>query len=356
MTTRDGGALRTGRTTGACAAAAAKAAVMMLTGAEPGSSVDIPLPGGGRMSVPVARVTGKDNAAKVIKDAGDDPDVTNGASVITEVSWCDAGDVLFEAGEGVGIVTKKGLSIPPSEPAINPGPRKMIRDAVREVTSKPVRVVISIPGGEELAKRTFNPRLGIKGGLSILGTTGIVRPYSHSAIVETLKCAMDVCLAGGVTRPVLVAGNIGAKAASALFPINPGDVIEAGNEWGFLLKNLSGHEIEGALIIGHPGKLAKLAMGEWDTHSSRSKSALPFVAAVAGELSIPPMDEPGTVEGFFNGLDFEQKNLLARELSDRIRGSVLELIAPKFWVDVALVNMAGELLGTGDGVLERWRK
>jgi len=328
---------------------------MLLSGLEPGAEVEIPMPGGGRISLQVWRVEGK-NAAYVVKDSGDDPDITNGVKVFSEASWGEGEDVSFVAGEGVGKVTKKGLSIPPAEPAINPVPREMIREAVREVTKKPVRVTVSIPGGEELAKRTFNPRLGIEGGLSILGTTGIVRPYSHSAIKETLKCTMDVCLANGVRAPVLAAGNIGAKAAFTLFSKKPDEVIEVGNEWGFMLKNLSNYDLDCALIIGHPGKLAKLAMGEWDTHSSRSKSALPYVLNLAGTLSMRFAEEPGTVEGVFAELDDEKKNLLAGELSNRIRGSVVELTAAKFLVDVALVDMAGKMLGHSEGDLNRWRK
>jgi cobalt-precorrin-5B (C1)-methyltransferase len=232
----------------------------------------------------------------------------------------------------------------------------MIMEAVREVTQKPVRITVSIPGGEEIARRTFNPRLGIEGGLSILGTTGIVRPYSHSAIRETLKCTMDVCLANGVRNPILTAGNIGTKAAHSLFPNKHDEVVEAGNEWGFLLKNLVNHNLDSLLIIGHPGKLAKLAIGEWDTHSSRSKSALPFVLSVAGELSLRFGEEPGTVEGVFAELGDEKKNALAGRLSNRIRSAVVELTNAKFTVDVVLVDMAGKTLGHSEGDLSGWRR
>ena len=141
----------------------------------------------------------------------------------------------FVAGEGVGTVTKPGLQVPPGEPAINPVPRQMILAAIRDVTARGVRVEISLPGGREIAAKTFNPRLGIEGGLSILGTTGIVRPYCTRALQDALKCTLDVAAACGVTAPVLVPGNIGASAARRHFSLREEQVIEAGNEWGFVL-------------------------------------------------------------------------------------------------------------------------
>ena len=178
-------------------------------------------------------------------------------------------------------MTKPGLAIPPGEPAINPVPRRMIREAVREVTPRGVRVTISIPGGGELARKTFNPRIGIVGGLSILGTTGIVRPFSCSAIRETLRCTLNVAAAAGIRAPVFVPGHIGERAARAHFRVADEQIVEVGNEWGFVLDEALGRPFSALLILGHPGKLAKLTAGDWDTHSGRSGSALPVVAAHA---------------------------------------------------------------------------
>ena len=168
-------------TTGTCAAAAAKAAATVLTGGAAPAEVEVQLPGGDTVRVPILFVERQGDStgitAAVRKDAGDDPDVTHGLTIRTSLCWDDAADVRFIAGEGVGTVTKPGLQVPPGQPAINPVPRQMIAAAIRDVTARGVRVEISIPGGREIAAQTFNPRLGIEGGLSILGTVGIVRPY-----------------------------------------------------------------------------------------------------------------------------------------------------------------------------------
>ncbi len=252
--------------------------------------------------------------AAVRKDAGDDPDVTHGLEVRVRLSWNDeaAGQasnlsaptaagclchqknstqagclrygVKFVAGEGVGTVTKPGLQVPPGEPAINPVPRQMIVAAIREITARGVRVEISVPGGREIAAKTFNPRLGIEGGLSILGTTGIVRPYCTRALQDALKCALDVAAACRVTAPVLVPGNIGARAARRHFSLREEQVIEAGNEWGFVLDLLSRHAFRAVMLLGHPGKLAKLAAGHWDTHSSRSGQVTHYLSRVCPEV------------------------------------------------------------------------
>ena len=180
--------LRSGITTGACAAAAAKAAATVLAGGAPPREVDLRLPSGNTIRLPILYVESRENppaiTAAVRKDAGDDPDVTDGLEVRATLSWNDAGETIFAAGEGVGTVTKPGLQVPPGEPAINPVPRQMIQGAIREVTRRGVSVEISIPGGGEIAAQTFNPRLGIVGGLSVLGTTGIVRPYCTRALHE----------------------------------------------------------------------------------------------------------------------------------------------------------------------------
>ena len=188
---------RSGYTTGTCAAAAAKAAAKVLLGGPAPQAVEVPLPDGTRAVLPAlyARRRGGEAEAAVRKDAGGDADATHGSVVTASLTWAQGGDVTFVAGDGVGTVTKPGLSVPPGEPAVNPVPRAMIRAAIREVTELPVRVVLSIPGGKELAQKTFNPRLGVAGGLSILGTTGRVRPYCRTALRDALSCALDVAAA-----------------------------------------------------------------------------------------------------------------------------------------------------------------
>lgn len=347
---------RTGFTTGTCAAVAAKAAVLLLMGAEAPGSVDVELPDGTRVPLtPVVVEKGTDWArASVKKDAGDDPDVTDGCLVVATVAWADEGDIVFIAGEGVGTVTKPGLSVPPGEPAINPVPRWMIRQAIREVTDRPVRVTVSIPGGRELTDKTFNPRLGVEGGLSILGTSGIVRPFSSSALRDALVCALSVATACKVKKPVFVPGRIGERAARKLFRFVPEQLIEVSNEWGFMVDEAAKTEFEHLLVVGHPGKLAKLPNGDWDTHSSRSGSAIPSVAALAEKVFGRSQPESRTVEGIFTGLADEDRRLLADTLSERIAHAIAARARERFPVSVVLVDMRGDMLGTY-GEVSSWQ-
>jgi cobalt-precorrin-5B (C1)-methyltransferase len=343
----NGGLLRGGFTTGACAAAAAKASVVaLLNDQEVPHSVDIPFPGGDRFSFPVEWCRRHEGYAEsaVRKDAGDDPDITHGALVIARVAFCEGGAIVFEAGEGVGQVTKQGLSVPPGEPAINPGPRNMICAGIREVTDRGVCVTISIPGGEELAKQTFNPRLGIVGGLSVLGTTGRVRPFSCQAIRCSVACELDVAKAAGITHPVLVPGHIGERSARRHLKLADDQLIEVGNEWGFVLEGLAKYSFEHVLLWGHPGKLAKLAGEEWDTHSSRSASPVEIVKRLG---LMPPLEsDPVTMEGLFAMLNPDEQQKLAAELGGAISRAAAQKCGQCCRISVGLVNMTGELLGS----------
>lgn len=364
-----------GYTTGSCAAAAAKAAAQFLcTGEEP-RSVEIALPDGTRESFPLLYVRRQDDGAvaAVRKDAGDDPDVTDGATVVAAISWTDNGssdhlkitnngnqftddsgsghlesiygNVYFEAGEGVGTVTKPGLSIPPGAAAINPIPRKMIATALREVTSRGIKVVVSIPGGEKLAARTFNPRLGIEGGLSILGTSGRVRPFSCPAVRTSLKYCLNVAAATGVDHLVFVPGHIGGRAARRHLGATDEQIIEVSNEWGFILDAAVSGPFQAVTILGHPGKLAKLALNHWDTHSSRSPSAVPFVADLAARLLGKEPGEGNTVEGIFGSLSARESRMLGDELAGAVCRAIRKRTAAAWEIKVMLVNMKGDLIG-----------
>jgi cobalt-precorrin-5B (C1)-methyltransferase len=348
--------LRTGYTTGACAAAAAKAAATLLCRTTAPAEVTITLPDGSMASFPVAhcRHTSTGCEAAIRKDAGDDPDVTDKASIIATVEFVDGGEILFAAGEGVGTVTKPGLSVPPGEPAINPGPRQMIRNAIREVTGRGLRVTISVPGGRELAARTFNPRLGVVGGISIIGTTGRVRPFSSSALQDALKCSLDVAAANGVRTPVLVPGNIGERAARQHFRLGPDDVIQVSNQWGFMLEQTAQHDFKRFMLVGHPGKLAKLIEGHWDTHSSHSPSAVPMVARLAEATLSRRLSECATVEGVFESLPAGEQQKLAGALAAGIRSSIRERLGPGCEIAVVLINLAGKILGL-DGDVTPWK-
>ncbi|MBI5249780.1 MAG: cobalamin biosynthesis protein CbiD [Desulfomonile tiedjei] len=338
---------RTGFTTGTCAAAAAKAAALLLEGREVPGHVDVSLPDGSQVVLSLLEMTcnGVRARATVKKFSGDDPDVTDGCLVIAEVSWSDSNEVILEAGEGVGTVTKPGLALPVGEPAINPVPRRMIKQAVREATGRGARVVISIPGGKELAEKTFNPRLGVQGGLSILGTSGIVRPFSTSALKDSLKLALSVAEACHVRDPIFVPGRIGEKAARRHFTTIPEQLIEVSNEWGFMLDEASVYDFRRLLVVGHPGKLAKLAQGQWDTHSSRSTSAAPMVSALSTEILGTTPAEAGTVEGIFTSLEPSDRRKLAEECAARIADAVFDRLEERFPVAVVLVDLRGDILG-----------
>lgn len=349
--------LRSGLTTGTCAAAAAKAAVTLLLEEAPQGEVEVALPEGDRVVVPLVYVRGDRTRAEaaVCKDAGDDPDITNGLHVIASVTRIEEDDVMIAAGDGVGTVTKPGLSMAVGEPAINPIPRLMIRKAVREVTDRGIKVTISIPGGREIAEKTFNPRLGIIGGLSILGTSGRVRPFSCPALRTSLKCLLDVAGACGIRAPILVPGHIGRRAVRRHFLVSSGQVIEVSNEWGFMLDYASGQKFEVLMALGHPGKMAKLAMGEWDTHSSRSKSAVPFVydLALAESVIGRKMKEMPTVEGIFSVLSGPEQKKLGDVLAQRIQKNISMRIGVGLQIAVVLVNMRGDIIGNS-GDLTRW--
>ncbi|NQT21382.1 MAG: cobalamin biosynthesis protein CbiD [Planctomycetes bacterium] len=348
--------LRTGYTTGTCAAAAAKAAALVLSGKHAPAEIDVALPDGSSILVPILHAQRTDDGAQaaVRKDAGDDPDITNGAVVVASVAWSDDDDTVLLAGEGVGAITKPGLQVPPGEPAINPVPRQMIRAAVREVTSRPAKITISVPGGEELARRTFNPRLGVVGGLSILGTTGRVRPFSCPALRQSLKCALDVAGASGIDAPVFVPGNTGERAARRHLELAPDQVVLVSNEWGYMLDHVVNYEFAALLALGHPGKLAKLADGQWDTHSSRSESAVPIVSRMARDLLGRSLPESTTTEGLFASLAPEEQRQLGDAVASAVWEAVNERLKGTLDVAIVLVNMKGDVLGAR-GDLSPWQ-
>lgn len=283
--------LRRGWTTGACAAAAARAAYEALTRGVFPNLVTITLPNGIRPSFTLALQELGDGFARagVIKDAGDDPDVTHGVLVVAKISLGPLqSGVTFRAGEGVGTITRPGLPMPPGEPAINPMPRQMITEAIGEVcrlygASGDAVAEISIPGGEKIAERTLNARLGIVGGLSILGTTGIVVPYSCAAWIETIQRGIDVARAAGVPH---IAGSTGATSEAAIKALhNLPDIalIEMGDFAGGMLKYLRRHEVERVTIAGGFAKMVKLGQGLLDLHSSRGAVDLSWLAARCAE-------------------------------------------------------------------------
>ncbi len=340
--------LRTGYTTGTCAAAAAKAAAIVLCGRQIGDDVTVELPDGSKAALPIlyAKVQDNNAIAAVRKDAGDDPDITDKAVIEASVAFNNQTQIVFYAGDGVGTVTKPGLQIATGEPAINPVPREMIKRAIRTVTQRGVDVTISVPGGKELAEKTFNPKLGIVGGISIIGTSGKVRPFSVPALREALKCSLDIAQAAGIKSPVYVPGRIGKRAAQKHFALKDDQIVEVSNEWGYMLDCLEGDEFEHLLAMGHPGKLVKLAQGHWDTHSSKSQNALGFINKTAKDVIGEEFPHAVTSEGLFKELDSHQRKMLADKLAENIQESITRKLN---WgparIAVVLTDMQGEILG-----------
>ena len=292
--------LRHGWTTGTSASAAAKAAAVgLVTGVVP-ATVEVALPSGLRVEFgvegagPVPRRDGPVTAA-VVKDAGDDPDCTDGARMTAEVSWAhpalaDGGvsGSALRAGEGVGTITKPGLGLEVGAPAINPVPRRMILAALAEVTERPVTVTFSVPGGEKMAERTTNPRLGIVGGISILGTTGIVKPFSTAAYRASVVQQVDVAAAQGFARMILCTGSRSEQAALTMMPgLDPVCFVEVGDFTGIALRRCSSKQIREVVVVAMAGKIAKLAAGVMMTHFHRSKVDTGLLAEVTHATGAP---------------------------------------------------------------------
>jgi cobalt-precorrin-5B (C1)-methyltransferase len=281
--------LRRGWTTGTCATAAAKAAYAALLTGEFPDPVEVTLPRGERVSFALA-VTRHDTGsatAGIVKDAGDDPDVTDGALVLATVrAAAPRSGVTFRAGAGVGTVTRAGLAVPPGDPAINPVPRRMIREAIAEVAaarhgSGDVEVEIGVADGERLAAKTLNARLGIIGGLSILGTTGIVVPYSCAAWIHSIQRGIDVARAAGLSHVAGATGSTSEAAVQKLHRLPETALIDMGDFVGGMLKYLRRHPVPRVTIAGGVGKMTKLAQGLLDLHSKRGAVDLVALAGLA---------------------------------------------------------------------------
>jgi cobalt-precorrin-5B (C1)-methyltransferase len=284
--------LRRGWTTGACATAAAKAAYGALVGRGFADPVTIRLPRGGTAAFTLAekRLGAGEATAAVVKDAGDDPDVTHGCLVRATVRCNPSGaGITFHAGEGVGTVTRAGLQVPPGEPAINPVPRQMMRDAVAELGGDGVdlAITVAIPGGEALAAKTLNARLGILGGLSILGTTGVVVPYSCASWIHSIHRGIDVARAAGLDHVAAATGSTSEQAVRALHGLPEMALLDMGDFVGGTLKYLRRNPVPRLSLAGGFAKLAKLAQGHLDLHSSRSRLDQAVLARLAERRGAP---------------------------------------------------------------------
>ncbi|GAA1228087.1 cobalt-precorrin-5B (C(1))-methyltransferase [Prauserella halophila] len=349
--------LRYGWTTGACATAATTAAyTALLTGAFP-DPVEVRLPKERRPSFALAteRLGDGEASAGVIKDAGDDPDVTHGALVIATVRPGQAGSgVTFRAGAGVGTVTLPGLPLDVGEAAVNPVPRRLMTEAVQRVAAEhgggaDLVVEIGVDGGEEMARHTWNPRLGIVGGLSILGTTGVVVPYSCSAWIDSIRRGVDVARALGLEHVAGAVGSTSERVAKEMYDLPDEALLDMGDFAGAVLKYLRKNPVPRLTLSGGFAKLSKLAAGHLDLHSKRSQVDLALLADIAeragrGELV-------ATIDGANTALHALE---LAREaglelgdlVAERAREQAAEVLgdAPVH-VDVVAIDRAGTIVG-----------
>ncbi|MBF0458775.1 MAG: cobalamin biosynthesis protein CbiD [Nitrospirae bacterium] len=333
--------LRKGFTTGTAAAAAAKAAVIMASTGRLPNEVKVTLPGGLttldiKTFAASRHLTGW-STASVIKDGGDDPDVTSGLEITAavRVKNNDGDEVIIKGGEGVGVVTKAGLQIPVGSHAINPVPLAMIQTAVREaVPNGIIEVEIIVPDGEKAALRTFNSKLGILGGISIIGTTGIVEPMSVEAVKASIACELDVAYAENSLRVYLSPGKIGEDSIKSIF--TGIHVVQMSNFIGHSLHYARTKGFRDVVVGGHPGKLAKLLMGYFDTHSGKSPQAAGFVAKVFGLKG-----EYNTVEEIIEHVqDTEKFNSLASDIAAKIK-----TLYGFSSVEVLLFDMKRHLIG-----------
>jgi cobalt-precorrin-5B (C1)-methyltransferase len=282
--------LRTGYTTGSCAAAAAKAAVFMLFSGQEISRMEIDTPKGWKLNLDVQKPYRDELSAGcfVIKDAGDDPDVTDGIEVHARATRIQGQDIVIRGGRGIGTVTRPGLLVPPGEPAINPVPRSMILNEVKKVlpVGAGVEIEISIPQGAEIARKTFNPKLGIIGGISLLGTTGIVEPMSEEALKDTVALELRCKRAAGDDKVVLVPGSYGERFCEKWLGISPDRFVKISNYLGFALEKCAELGFTSILLAGHLGKLVKPAAGIFYTHSRVSDTRMEILTAYLGVLGM----------------------------------------------------------------------
>ena len=353
------GLLRHGYTTGACATACAKGALLSLIEQNAVDAVDIRIPAGETVHFALHDVvfSKEQAAASTIKDGGDDPDATHGATIIATVAWTFVeGEVDIDGGVGVGRVTKPGLPIPVGLAAINPVPRKMIREVVEEVLTKHnltrgVRVVISVPKGEEIAKKTLNGRLGIVGGISILGTRGIVVPFSTSSYKASIAYGLSVAKAQGLDTVVLTTGGRSENYAMKMYPDLPVEAfIEMGDFVGFTAKQAKRAKMREIRFVGMMGKFSKVAQGVMMVHARSAPVDFRFLAQVAAEVGAPAALQAqilgantanqvadwmleGGYQAFFDRVSWYCCTHVAKQIAGEMR------------IDTRLTTLQGEYLG-----------
>ncbi len=347
--------LRFGWTTGTCATAATYAAYMALVTGEFPQSVTVVTPSGksADLAINYEEITSFSATAGVIKDAGDDPDVTHGAEIRATVSTAAKGDgIIFKGGDGVGMITKPGLPIPVGEPAINPVPRQMMCDCIANLAAetggpKDVVITISVPTGAALAHKTWNPRLGIEGGISILGTTGVVRPFSCSAWIASIHRGIDVARANGLSH---VAGSTGATSEKAFqdrYHVPDIALLDMGDFVGGMLKYLRRHPVPRLTIAGGIAKMVKLAQGHGDLHSARSQVDFNKLADWAAPLGFDHAKVLGanTVLEVVQGANEDQLAQFAKLIADQALNAARGILRDdSTQLNIMVISRSGDVL------------
>ncbi len=348
--------LRNGYTTGACATVTSLAAARLLFNLPATQQCTITLPKGQiiEFDLQCCELTQTGAIATTIKDAGDDPDVTHGALICSHIALTAKQGIEFYAGEGVGLVTRKGLSIAPNQPAINPVPRLMIQQHLQQLANEQgyiggFAVTLSIKNGEQLALKTMNPRLGIIGGLSILGTTGIVRPFSCSAYIASIHQGIDVARANHIEHIAACTGSASEAMIRAQYQLSDMALIEMGDFVGAVLKHLKKAPIPNISIVGGFGKISKLAAGHLDLHSRKSSIDLTFLAKIAGELGANKTLEMQILQcnTSVEALQYcqQQEINLADAVCNLALQKVNSIIPKQCLCEIWAINRAGDVVG-----------
>lgn len=360
---KDPSQMRHGYTTGACSTAATKAALISLITGEVQEQATIHLPVGRDATFKMEKCVIKEDAvrAETIKDAGDDPDATHQALIVSTVSWMDTSGIILDGGVGVGRVTKPGLPVPVGEAAINPVPRKMILTTVQRTLEefqidRGVKVVISVPDGEEMAKKTLNGRLGIIGGISILGTRGTVVPFSSSAYMASIVQAISVAKAGGCDHLVLTTGGRSEKYAMNLFQELPEEAfIEMGDFVGFSLKQCKKQGIKKVSLVGMMGKFSKVAQGVMMVHSKSAPIDFGFLADIAKSVGVSEelvneIVHANTASHVGDLMTEANHDEFFNMLSEACCHSSLNHVKGGLEIETAIYSLKGQLLGRAVGI------
>jgi len=352
------GKLREGYTTGACATAVTKAALTALITGEmqTESTIYLPVKRFATFHIESCEVTEQIAIASTIKDAGDDPDATHGALIVSTVSWLEEPGIVLDGGVGVGRVTKDGLPVPVGEAAINPVPRRMIRETAEGVLkefgiTKGIKIVISVPDGEEIAKKTLNGRLGIIGGISILGTRGIVVPFSTAAYKASIIQAISVARASGCEHIVITTGGRSEKYAIKQFPELPEEAfVEMGDFVGFTLKQCKKQGMKRVSMVGMMGKFSKVAMGIMMVHSKSASVDFDFLADVASRAGadaalVKEIRNANTASQVGDMMAVRGYLSFFEQLSDNCCLAALKEVDGGIEVDTSLYTLKGDFLG-----------